>query len=362
LAWLFWPAAKLAAKDIQEFYPLPVFASSSSVRPSRALQFALFVTACAWWLAMEVIAGRAARGIALRFELLSEESLLSAIFLLFLLAIGFSILQKITGNPASWRDVLGLPKRATAKNEWAIGATIGWGIVLVAVLPMALAGSMHVHFWTQPRAFWLLAVNLATMLVTALVEEVSFRGYPFQRLIEAIGPVGATLAISVFFGLLHAFNPDATLISVMITVLAGVLLSVAWLRTHGLWLGWGLHFAWNASMGLLFGLPVSGVTRFSAVVETRAIGPMWLTGGAYGPEGSLVAVVAIVIGLVVLVRMTRDYAWDYTRSPIIAAGYPVDVAPPAAHTAMEQEAPKPAALVQILPTTPQTRSVSDLPE
>ncbi len=45
-------------------------------------------------------------------------------------------------------------------------------------------------------------------------------------------------------------------------MLAGVLLSIAWLRTHGLWLPWGLHFAWNASLGILFGLPVSGDIGF----------------------------------------------------------------------------------------------------
>jgi hypothetical protein len=162
--------------------------------------------------------------------------------------------------------------------------------------------------------------------------------------------------MSLFFGLLHAFNPDATLISVLITMFAGVLLSVAWLRTHGLWLPWGLHFAWNASMAILFGLPVSGIIDFSSVVQTRAVGPTWLTGGDYGPEGAFFTLVVLAIGIVVLVLVTRDYAWNYTHKPIVAAGYPMDVPPPEAHTAMEQEA-KPVSLVQILPTTPQSRSV-----
>ena len=68
----------------------------------------------------------------------------------------------------------------------------------------------------------------------------------------------------------------------------------------------------------------------------------------------------LAIGVVVLVRVTRDYEWEYTHRPIIAGGYPVDVAPPAAHTAMEQEA-KPPALVQILPVEPPTRSPEKLP-
>ncbi len=229
---------------------------------------------------------------------------------------------------------------------------------MLAVLPMALAGKLHLQFWFMPRAWMLLVVNLATLAAAALAEEVAFRGYPFRRLIEAAGPTTATILFSLFFGLLHMMNPEATWASTLTTILAGVLLSVAWLRTHGLWLGWGLHFAWNASMGVLFGLPVSGLTRFSSVVETTASGPAWLTGRFYGPEGSAVAIVVILIGLIVLVRLTSDYAWNYTRPPLIAAGYAVDVAPPAAHVAMEEQQPKEPSLVQILPTTPQTRSVA----
>jgi membrane protease YdiL (CAAX protease family) len=336
---------------------LPAFALSSTARTSRSLQFALFLVSLVWWFISYLIAGRAAHGLALRFDVPSLEYLLSALFLLFLMLLGFSVLQGMTGKSIAVGDVLGLPKRATSRQEWSVGAAIGWGIVALAVLPMALAGKLHPHFWFLPRAWVLLCVNLATLAAASLAEEAAFRGYPFRRLIEATGPATATILFSIFFGLLHMMNPEATWASTLTTILAGVVLSVAWLRTHGLWLGWGLHFAWNASMGVLFGLPVSGLRHFSSVVDTTATGPVWLTGGFYGPEGSGVAILVILIGLIVLVRFTRDYAWDYTRAPLIAAGYAVDVAPPAAHTAMEQEQPKAPSLVQILPTTPQTRSV-----
>jgi uncharacterized protein len=164
---------------------------------------------------------------------------------------------------------------------------------------------------------------------------------------------------------LHALNPGATLASTLITTLAGLLLSVAWLRTHGLWLPWGFHFAWNASMGQLFGLPVSGIADFSTIVQTRAVGQFWLTGGDYGPEGALFTIIVLLAAIAVLVGVTRDYAWNYTHKPIVAAGYPMDAPPPAAHVAMEQQArpaPAPVSLVQILPATPQNRSVEDEPK
>lgn len=315
----------------------------------------------AWILAAQALAARAARGISLALNLGVERFLLSAVFFLFLLWVGFSILQAISVGPVPVRELLGLPKRASSRREWALGAAIGWGGIAVAVLPMALARTLHVQLWTEPRAFELAFINLLTLAVAALAEEVAFRGYPYRRLIEATGPVKATILMAVFFGLLHMLNPDATWVSVLITILAGVLLSVAWLRTHGLWLPWGLHFAWNASMGVLFGLPVSGLGNFSTVVQTRAVGRDWLTGGDYGPEAAVFTGLVLLACIGVLVRVTRDYAWHYTYTPGIPGGYPMEAQPPAAHTAMENQA-RPAPLVQILPATPQNPPANDEPK
>jgi uncharacterized protein len=343
---------------------LQAFNTTYSSRSERTLQLALFVTSGAWVLASDVLAGHAARGLSERFDLEAGRPLLAAMFFLFLLAVGFSILQAIGHRHSSLREVLGLPKRATAQREWTLGVAVGWGMVVVAVLPMALGGALYVRLWTQPRAIWLLLLNLVTLAVAALAEEVAFRGYPYRRLIEGVGPAAATIGMSLLFGVVHFFNPGATWTSVLVTMVAGLLLSVAWLRTHGLWMGWGLHFAWNACIGVLFGLPVSGINSFASVVQTRAFGRLSLTGGDYGPEGAVFTAVVLLIGVAVLVRITRDYAWDYTFKPIVAGGYATEVQPPAAHVAMEQQAKPTAAssLVQILPVTPQSRSVGDEPK
>jgi hypothetical protein len=339
------------------------------------LQFALFVTSVAWFLASDTVARRASRGFSQRFSLDASQPLLTSIFLLFLLAVGFSILQTIARRSSSLREILGLPRRPTARREWMLGAALGWGLVVLAVLPMALAGTLDIQFWTQSRAFGLLLLNLITLAAAALVEEVAFRGYAFRRLIEAIGPVVATIVMSLLFGLVHLLNPSATWTSTVVTMLAGLLLSVAWLRTRGLWLGWGIHFGWNASMGILFGLPISGINSFSSIVETRTIGHPGLTGGNYGPEGAAFTAIVLLVGIVILVRITRDYAWHYTYDPIVPAGYPMEAPPPAAHVAMEKQSQQIAAapvsqssLVQILPATTsqpmetQTRSVADEPK
>ncbi len=337
--------------------------TKSVARFDRTLQFALFVTSAVWFFCASTMAGKAAQGFAVRFGINAARPLLSAIFLLFLLAIGFYALESITGMRASWREVVGLPRRPSAAREWGLGAALGWGLAIVTVLPLALSRALSVQLWSQPRAFGLLLLYVATLAIAALAEEAAFRGYPYRRLIQAMGPVKATILLSLLFGLGHALNPYATWTSVLVTVLAGLLLSIGWLRTHGLWLSWGLHFAWNASLAVLFGLPLSGTENFASVVQTRTFGYRWLTGGGYGPEGAVFTALVLMIGIGILVRVTRDYAWDYTFRPIVAAGYPTDLAPPAAHVAMESQASSEASpgLVQILPATPQSRSVDEEP-
>jgi hypothetical protein len=152
---------------------------------------------------------------------------------------------------------------------------------------------------------------------------------------------------------LRVATPGSTPTAVWIGAVAAVLLSVAYLRTHALWLSWGLHFAWTASIGILFGQPLAGSRQVSSVIHTYADGPTWLTGGEFGPEASLIVLIVLWVGLYFLVRMTRDLAWKYGQPEITAAGIPMDLshpmhpAPPAAASAPSVEAPRAGGLVQI---------------
>jgi hypothetical protein len=86
-------------------------------------------------------------------------------------------------------------------------------------------------------------------------------------------------------------------------VAIGVVLSAAYLRTRALWLPWGIHFAWNTVLGLLLGLPVSGLRLFNVVIHTSVTGPKWLTGGSYGIEASAPGAFAVVMGLVLVWKL-----------------------------------------------------------
>jgi hypothetical protein len=138
---------------------------------------------------------------------------------------------------------------------------------------------------------------LIVLICGALAEELMFRGYPFQRLEEGIGAIGAIAVFSLLFGAVHLVNPGASVWGLVNTILIGIVLAIAYLRTRALWLPLGIHFAWNATLGLLFGLPVSGLRVFNVAVRATTRGPVWLTGGSYGVEASLTGVVVVLLGL-----------------------------------------------------------------
>ena len=329
-------------------------------RPSKTHDLTLAVAAITWFLAARELAARSASGISQRVDLLALGFVLKPLFLIFLLLVGFSLLDLIARRRSSTAELLALPNRSSARLEWGLGAAIGWSIALLSVIPLALFGSLHVQLWTEPRTFLYSLFTLVGAALGTLALEITFRGYAFRRLVAVMGPGTATTLLSVVYGLLYVFAQGARMAGFVAMVLFALLLSLGWLRTHALWLSWGLHFAWTASLGILFGLPVAGSTDLSSIVQTTAVGRRSLTGGDFGPTATLFSILVLLLAIIPVIRVTRDFAWNYTHPPIVPGGYPMDIAPPAAHAAMETPAAPPP-LVQILPSTPQQRSVSDPP-
>jgi membrane protease YdiL (CAAX protease family) len=188
------------------------------------------------------------------------------------------------------------------KTELAMGMGLGAATIL-AVGAMEWGLSLA-HFSRNPIATQLLleggAYYCVLFMIAAAVEEITFRGYAFQRLVDAMGPVGAVIILSVVFSLVHLWNPSHTWLSTGNTILVGVAFSMAYLRTRSLWLPLGMHFAWNFVLGYGLGLPVSGIQFSKTLLSASVAGSAQLTGGDYGPEGGWLATVVILAALIYL--------------------------------------------------------------
>src|SRR5262249_43241830 len=154
----------------------------------------------------------------------------------------------------------------------------------------------------------LLSVVLALLsaIAAGTIEEIVFRGVVF-RLLEEWGGTWAALAISsLLFGAIHLLNPRATALGAIgVVFLGGILLAAAYVLTRRLWLPIGIHAGWNFAEGGIFGLPTSGLAS-TGIVRGEIVGPEWLSGGGFGPEASIVAVlVCAALGTLLLVRAAR---------------------------------------------------------
>ncbi len=192
-----------------------------------------------------------------------------------------------------------------------------------------------------PWGAWILS-DVVLFLCVGIYEEFFTRGYLLRNLAEAfctrrIQPKTALLLAylisSSIFGLLHLANNNASLISTLNLIAAGVFLGLGYVLTGELAISIGLHITWNFFQGTVFGFPVSGGASAASLIGITQQGSDWATGGAFGPEAGALGLAALLLGSLLIglwVRTTRggtalktDLAvYERLTAPVVAAEVP----------------------------------------
>lgn len=207
----------------------------------------------------------------------------------------------VLGLYTVWRRIDGYrraPDLTMRKLNADLWGGFGIGTVFFALLTgcIALLGGYRIGSvqWDTVS----LVKSLFQFLIVGVGEEVLFRGIVFRMLDERWGTLAALVLSSLLFGFIHITNDNATVwSSIAITIEAGLLLGAAYKWSGSLWLPIGIHWAWNFFQGPVFGFAVSGnetCSLISPVIE----GPVWMTGGDFGAEAS---VPAVILGLAVTI-------------------------------------------------------------
>jgi uncharacterized protein len=171
----------------------------------------------------------------------------------------------------------------------ARGFLLGAALLTAVTAVLWLAGCYQVVGFGAGATPSALLHAVALCFCIGVFEEVFARGILFRLLEQGLGTWAALLLSAVLFGLGHLPNPGATVLSSLAIALeAGVLLAAVYVATRSLWVPIGLHTAWNLFEGPVYGARVSGLT-LPSVLSANFPGPVWLTGGAFGPEAGVAA-------------------------------------------------------------------------
>ena len=250
--------------------------------------------------------------------------------------VGFSLLgigkfaahtlAALVGIPACWLAYYGyvrlVEKRTVtelagqgALGELGRGALIGVALFSSTIGVLAALGLYRI---TGMGSISDLVGPLAQSLAAAATEEIVFRGVIFRLSEASLGTPLALLISATVFGLIHLLNGNATLQGALCIIFeAGILLAAAFMLTRRLWFPMGMHFAWNFTQGGIFGVAVSGGAT-AGLFRGVLSGPAWLSGGAFGAEGSVVALVlcaAVGVGLLRVSWVRGRFVRPFWRRP-----------------------------------------------
>jgi hypothetical protein len=185
-------------------------------------------------------------------------------------------------------------------NGYSNEAGLGFfgALAILGIGSLILVATGYISFISATFNINPLLLEVMMMIVVAFVEELLFRGYILNNLLQSINKWVALAISAVLFALFHEANPDVTVFAIVNILLAGILLGLNYIFTKNLWFGICFHFAWNYFQGPVLGYDVSGL-KLTSILQQTVTGPEVWTGGPFGFEGSLLCPLLFVVAIAI---------------------------------------------------------------
>ncbi len=198
------------------------------------------------------------------------------------------------------RDVSEISSKGIVKNLM-LGTVIGVMLQSLTALVIYLNNGFHV-IAVNPVSFIIIPLTVA--FTVAIFEEILIRGIIFRIVEEKLGSYISLILSAIIFGALHLMNPESSFISAACVVVeGGLLLGAAYIFARNLWLPIAIHFAWNFMQSGIFGAITSGNEQTNSLFTTKITGPTLITGGAFGPEGTIQAILFCLIATIIFMYL-----------------------------------------------------------
>ena len=232
------------------------------------------------------------------YHYLLYYELFSFVIILFLFIFWVKVIEK---NALS---SLGFVKRNWLKYlVWGILLSLLQMGVIALVYQVGGIGSFELNELSLEPILFILGL-FPFWLLQGGTEEVATRGWLLTRIAARTNLPFAIAISSSLFGILHMGNAGVTFLSVLNIILDGVLAGLLFIYTDSIWLVVAQHGTWNYVQGNLLGFQVSGTGADASIFSfTMGDGPDWLTGGAFGAEGSIITTLVLLLSVVMVYRL-----------------------------------------------------------
>jgi membrane protease YdiL (CAAX protease family) len=189
--------------------------------------------------------------------------------------------------------------RDTRISEFLFGAFTSLLIIGGSFLLILFSGAIELR-WISGRP---ILTSVPIFFLIGITEEVIFRGFLLRSLLKRVSVIPSILISSLLFAAIHAINPHFNLIGFLAIFISGIVLGILYFKTNNLSAPIGAHFIWNLLQNLL-GFPVSGQALSGVFSVTYLSDRPWLTGGAFGLEGSVVTILCTLLLMAGLWRIS----------------------------------------------------------
>lgn len=186
------------------------------------------------------------------------------------------------------------------------------GLLLITIIATVLWLMRLLEWFTADVDAAGILMVFALLVLVSFAEELVFRGYILNNLMQSLPKESALIVSALLFTLFHSLNPDFNLIGMMNIFLAGILLGINYIHTKNLWFAIFFHFSWNFFQGPVLGFQVSGL-ELPALLQQNSKGSVLLTGGPFGPEASLLATIVMSITAIILYLLFQK---KYRLTPV----------------------------------------------
>ena len=247
-------------------------------------------------------------------------------FLVIAVIVPTIIMSRVEKRPFS---VYGLPPRAAFGKLFWTGTV--WGLLAITLL-LSMMRAFHGFYFGHLALHGIRILKFAVFwgvffLVVGLFEEFLLRGYTQFTLTRTIGFWPAAVILSMAFGAMHLGNSGEAWVGLLSAGLIGFFFCLTLRRTGNLWFAVGFHQAFDWGETFLYSVPNSGTTAPGHLLNPSLQGPVWLTGGSVGPEGSVFVFVMIAILWIVFDRIYPDVKYPVESHAAVTPESPVASSP-----------------------------------